>query len=260
MLIIPKFAEKAELFKFLIENEKTLISQKKAGFKLADGMNLAPTILKSVAKTLKSPGGTSGSEDLKVKAIINTTNVMDSHDDVHINGLWNKSIKDNPGIMHVQEHKSSDFDKIISDGDDLKASVKNYTWKELGYDMEGETQALVFDSTVKETRNAYMHNQYKNGYVKNHSVGMRYVKLALAINDDSEGIYHDNWKQYIDIIANKQDAIDQGYFYAVTEAKVIEGSAVPRGSNPFTPTQAIKDEKTIPEMKAEAIKSWLGIK
>jgi hypothetical protein len=31
-----------------------------------------------------------------------------------------------------------------------------------------------------------MFNQYAKGYVKEHSVGMRYVKLELAVNSDSK--------------------------------------------------------------------------
>ena len=31
-----------------------------------------------------------------------------------------------------------------------------------------------------------MYNQYLNGWVKNHSVGMRYVKMELAINSEAE--------------------------------------------------------------------------
>jgi len=49
--------------------------------------------------------------------------------------------------MHLQEHKSGSFDKIISSGADLKAYVKDYSWKDLGYDAEGETQALIFEYT-----------------------------------------------------------------------------------------------------------------
>ncbi len=53
------------------------------------------------------------------------------------------------------------------------------------------------------------------------------------------------WNKYFDQIVNKQDLEDSGYFWAVKEAKVIEGSAVPIGSNIVTPTldNNVKDTK-----------------
>ena len=172
---------------------------------------------------------------------------MDSHKDVHLPGLWTKSIKENKMIMHLQEHKM-EFDKIIADGSDLKVYVKNYSWKELGYKFEGTTQALIFESTIKADRNIFMFKEYKNSRVKNHSVGMRYVKLILAINDDSQGAEFEAWEKYYPEITNKEAADESGYFWAVKEAKVIEGSAVPMGSNFATPTLEVKEPlKSTPE-------------
>jgi len=230
---IPTFETKKELFKFLIENEKSLIAQKKATMKKADGFAFNGDVLAPVNKANNPIEN--APDVLKVEAIINTTNVIDSHKDVHLPGLWDKSLKENKNIMHLQEHKMN-FTSIIADGKDLTAKAETVSWKELGFDFEGETQALVFESNVSRKRNKYMHEQYAEGHVKNHSVGMQYVKLALAINDEDEGSYYEVWTKYIDQIANKEAAIDAGYFWAVKEAKVIEGSAVPIGSNQFTPT------------------------
>ena len=52
-----------------------------------------------------------------------------------------------------------------------------------------------------------------------------------------------NWDKYIDQVVNRKDAEAQGYFWAVTEAKVIEGSAVPLGSNYATPVISIAGEE-----------------
>jgi hypothetical protein len=37
-----------------------------------------------------------------------------------------------------------------------------------------ETEALVFNVEIDKDRNDFMFNQYAKGYVKEHSVGMRY--------------------------------------------------------------------------------------
>ena len=84
-----------------------------------------------------------------------------------------------------------------------------------------------------------MFKQYANNYVDNHSVGMRYVKIFLAVNDPEYLDEFEVWSRYINSIVNAELANEKGYFYAVTEAKVIEGSAVPIGSNHVTPTRSV---------------------
>jgi hypothetical protein len=241
-----KFNTKKELFDFLIKERNSLVAQKKAELKKADCISLSPTIVRSKedANKANEPIDASRLDELKVLVVINTTNLLDSHNDVHIPGIWNKSLKENKMIMHLQEHEM-EFSKIIADGDKLKASVKNYSWKELGVDFKGQTQALVFESTIERKRNPFMFEQYANGWVKNHSVGMRYVRLDFAINDEDYPNEFEAWGKYYPEIVNKDVADERGYFWYVLEAKVVEGSAVPKGSNYVTPT--LENNKRAPE-------------
>lgn len=199
-------------------------------------------------------------DEFTVKVVINTTNVLDSHGDVHIKGLWKKSIKENRRMMHVQEHKSNEFNKIIADGNDLKVFTKTMSFKELGFESEDKTEALIFQSNIKKSRNPFMHEQYAKGYVSNHSVGMRYVKMALCAKDERYEEEYANWNKYIGEVANKEDAEARGYFWAVTEAKAIEGSAVPVGSNAITPTLSAKSEPTEATRKAHEAEQSLQAK
>jgi len=231
---IPEFDSKDELIDFLVTNKSTLVAQKKAVMKEADALSILYYDSKEETFKANKPF-TPENDEIKVKVVINTTNIMDSHDDVHIKGLWGKSLKQNKMIMHLQEHKMS-FDKIISDGKDLKAFVKVIPWTELGLKFEGDTQALIFDSTIKRGRNEFMFDQYAKGFVKNHSVGMSYIRIDLAVNNEGYDKEFEIWEKYIDSIANKELAEDKGYFWAVREARIIEGSAVPIGSNTATPT------------------------
>jgi hypothetical protein len=137
--------------------------------------------------------------------------------------------------MHLQEH-DMEFDKIIADGKQLKAYAKTLNWSELGYNYKGTTEALVFESEILRKRNPYMLEQYANGWVRNHSVGMYYVKMDFAINDEDFPNEFEAWKKYYPQIANPEVADDRGYFWYVMEAKCVEGSAVPIGSNTATPT------------------------
>lgn len=229
-----EFDSKEDLFKALVENKKELISIKKSITKNADAVSYGyiETIKSGANKAIASADLP---QELSVKVVINTTNFLDSHGDVHIDGIWNKSVKDNKSFLHLQEHDRS-FDKIITDN--AKASIQSMTWKELGFSYSGSTQALIFESTIDKLRNGFMLKQYANGWVKNHSVGMRYVQIELAINSsaDYDKEYKDMWDEYYPIIANKEVADERGYFWVVKEAKIIEGSAVVMGSNSATPT------------------------
>lgn len=240
-----EFPTKKAMFQFIIDNKDTLVAQKKATMKRADAFISQPTLV--IEKNMQSNKEENNIIDpinmnsLKVVVIINTTNFLDKHGDVHLPGIWNKSLLDNKMIMHLQEHEM-DFDKIISDADKLKAYTKTYSWAELGYNYEGNTEALVFESTIDRKRNEFMLNQYANGWVRNHSVGMYYVKMDVAINDEEYVNEYEAWKKYYPQIANKDMADERGIFWYVLEAKCIEGSAVPLGSNSATPTLEIGKE------------------
>lgn len=244
---IPTFATKKELFAFLVANKNTLIAQKKAAIKHSDAIVHSPEIIPITPNVIKEEGDNGRKPgDCVVKVVINTTNIMDSHMDVHLKGIWTKSIQENKNILHLQEHELS-FENIIADGKDLKAYVSTISWADLGFSFTGTTEALIFESTVKADRNEFMAEQYRKGYVRNHSVGMQYVKMIMCINDPDYGAEYEAWQKYYPEVINKEQADEYGYFWAIKEAKVIEGSAVPRGSNYATPTISVTESKDEPD-------------
>lgn len=239
-IVIPQFSNKADLHKWLVQNKQLIIDAKKSELKRADVLVHLPTVLQKVV-TDKAEGEQADAVEINVELAINSTNWLDSHGDVHIPGIWDKSIKEQKTLYLLQEHKMM-FDKIISD--ELKASTKNYSFKELGVEAEGMSEVLVFSGVIKNDRNPFMFNQYRKGWVRNHSVGMRYVKIYFCLDSDEPWAASDkdNWDKYYPAVANKETADAIGYFWAVTEAKIIEGSAVPIGSNIATPTISVNDK------------------
>ncbi len=247
-----EFASKEDLFKALRENKSILIAQKKMITKESDSTIHYVEIEKPEKEEASKEESVTVPDvnKLKAKLAINTTNLMDSHSDVHFDGTWNKSAKEQKNVLLLQEHQMK-FGAIISDN--VVVSVKKMTWKSLGFDFEGSTEVLVFDTEIDKSRNEFMFDQYNKGYVKEHSVGMRYVKLDLAINSESKWDEEEKavWDKYIDKIVNKEVAENQGYFWAVTEAKIVEGSAVVKGSNYATPVISIQAEKSLEDNKEE---------
>lgn len=216
----------------IINNLDDIRAEKIGTLKKADGCLVTGV---QTGRTSKADGNGSGNGPLKARLIINTTYVMDSHKDVHINGIWDDDLVNADKTRPLlQEHVNS-FANVIDDS--AKASVKTYEWTQMGLKAEGKTQALVFDANISAKANAFMYDRYKGGFVKNHSVGMTYGDFAVAVNDEENyPEEYKNWKKYFPKIVNGAQAEKTGYFFAITKAGVIEGSAVPMGSNRITPT------------------------
>lgn len=248
------FNTQQDLFNALREHKTFLISQKKGINKYSDPCMFSFAVNEK-GETIKNENiNPEDINSLRVKVVINTTNLMDSHRDVSINGSWNRSVKNTKHIYLLQEHKMR-FDHIISD--EIEMVVETIAWKDLGFDYEGHTEALVFYATIHKDRNPYMFNQYAKGYVKEHSAGLRYVQVELAINSEAEWDKEEKavWDKYFPLIANKEEAEEKGYFWAVTEQKIIEGSAVVKGSNFATPTisvEPVADTSTPSQVSASA--------
>ena len=231
-----EFESIEQMFKAIIDNKTAILSLKKSAVKTTDGFNFGYITSEKENEVEKANTPvTTDANEVKVKVVMNTTNLLDSHGDVHIKDIWKRTLSHSSKKLHLQEHKR-DFDKVISS--DANAYTKTVSWKSLGADFEGNTQALIFDSVVKNSRNPLMFEQYKNGWVNNHSVGMQYVEFDICMNTNEDWAkpYKENWDKYYPDIANKEDADNRQYFWAITEAKLVEGSAVLFGSNSITPT------------------------
>ena len=246
MITIKEFPSKSfstadEAMKELVLNKKTLISQKKSAVKFSDAIPFSgtPAIEKTANKAEGEAPTLADATSIKIIAVSNACNYYDSHGDVSINGSWNRTAKNQKSGLHLQEHKNQ-FDKLISD--EVSFSVELKTWKELGYDYEGSTECLVMTSKADKETNPFMFDKYVKGKVKNHSSGLMYVNMVLAMNNSADWAKEEKeaWDTYYPGIVNKDDVDQRGYFWAVLEQKILENSAVLRGSNPATPTISVE--------------------
>ncbi len=231
---ISKYSTKKELFDYLVLNKGELFEFKKAELKFADCVG-GTEFENKISKTLN----TNNVDDVESGAIKrtiigNTYNWMDSHDDVHLDGLFAVSIKERgTKILHLHDHEYKLTSKV---GKPEKIYEKSVAWTDLGINKTGNTMALFMDSEIKKSMNENIFLSYLNGEIDQHSVGMQYVKLELAINDKDYKEEYAVWKAYVDRIGNKQRATDKGFFWAIKEAKLKEISAVLEGSNELTGT------------------------
>lgn len=189
-----------------------------------------------------------------VYAIINTTNYLDSHGDVHFPNLWNKSLKDkSKKIFYVLEHEL-ELDSVIAFPNDVNAFTKDILWSDLGEIYEGKTQALIFEIPKDKIQIEKVTELFNQQVPFENSVRMRYIDINLAINSTDADYQKQKavWDARIDLIANKEVAIEQGYFWAVDQASIEkEGSLVLFGSNDATPVIYTKSVSKCSECEEE---------
>lgn len=236
---MPENLNKSELTQFLLNNEKALIAQKKVVKTISDATYSGVLTTKTDANKAEDSKEIEKENELELKLVLNSCGVLDSHRDVHIPGLWKKTLQENKNIYHLESHKT-EFDKIISDVKSCYTEIVPFSM--LGIEGNGSTECLIMEAVAKKEYNPLMFKMYKQRKVKQHSVGMQYVKIVLCINDEDAGANFEAWEKYYPYVINKDDADRLGYFWAVTEAKLREGSAVLFGSNPITPDLSENNE------------------
>lgn len=252
----PTLIELAELkgasaIKYLMEHKQQLFAQKKAMFKTCDPVSYVPPLeFYKGGEIIKADSGTSveDADTLQVTVVGNTCWLRDSHGDVGIPGCYTKSVRENKNIPQLADHNHSIYAQI---GDMQKAFTKQIPLKELGLGMDGVTECLMFNNAIMRELNEKAFMLYKTGRVKQHSLGLLYIKLTLAVNDKDYEQEYAVWGKYIDSIINKKETKDYGYFWAMEEIRVIENSAVLFGANPLTPTMSVGKHDTEEEEPAE---------
>lgn len=244
ILDASKFENKSTLLKYIYANKSKIITAKKSIIKESRSIitDSTPKML-NVNKAFNLKELDEDTENVITRRlVINTTNIFDSHKDLHLPKMWNKSLKENFRRQHLREHKGG-LENVISSDSDLQAYTIDTTFNELGFDLKGNTQALVYESKIRKERNEFMFNQYKNNWIKEHSVGMIYVKMEVCLDDNDSKDEYANYKKYIEMGVNPEAIEKDGYFFAILEAKEREGSAVREGSNYVTPILDIEPLK-----------------
>lgn len=181
---------------------------------------------------------------LKRTIVANTYNWLDSHDDVHLEGVFTRSIdhKGAENFPHLHDHIFQLDAKI---GETISLQELAISWRQLGVKKSGSTIALVAVSEILKDYNEKIYGLYLKDKVDQHSVRMRYKKINLAVNDADEWPEEFKvWEEVYPLLGNKKKADEQGFFFAVREAELFEYSGVLAGSNELT--QTLKDQKLNP--------------
>ena len=243
-----------ELFKYLVENKSALIAEKKSLPKYTDSVSVVPTlfrvkkgtankseVIEQVDDEADASSGNGAMDEntdtLRVKVVANTCNWCDSQMDVLLRDSAKRTIKERKGLLvHLHDHIHSIEAKV---GEVADVYLQDINLTDLGINQVGYTQAIIFETDVLKSYNEKIFNQYRLKKINQHSIGLQYVKIELAINDPDYEKEMDFWNKYYPLVINK-DAVDaKGYFWVVSEIKLLENSAVLFGSNEITPTISV---------------------
>ncbi len=221
---------RADEIKRVCAQKSDIIKLKKYNIKHASATVVQPEIIKPSEEVAKGMLPKDKEDVIYRKIIANTYNFMDGHGDVHVKGIFKKSISEvKPFLLH--DHK---FEIAATIGKVLQSYEKQVMWNEVGLPKEGSTYALIHDVAIMKDKNPKTFSEYKNGEINQHSVGMQYVKIELAADDRDMEEEFKLYNKILPTLGNPEQAEKQGYFFVVSEAKLRETSAVLLGSNVLT--------------------------
>ena len=254
------FENKDDLFKALFENEKLIIDAKKTEIKSIDkGMQIV-TNQNEIEKALNNQAekGIKFDNDYYY-FVVNSANILDSHNDMHVDGNWEKSKKEKQGKNYlILEHKT-EIENIVAMPKDIEMITAKVPFSLLGKSYEGETYSLIYKVAKNKIVHPKINEFLEKGYDLQASVRMQYVKIESAFNTDNKEYAKQKeiYDTYYPLIANKEDHKEIDYFWVIKEAKnVMESSLVLFGSNSATGRIDNKEEPsddTQIEIKEEPI-------
>ena len=222
---LNQIEDKAERLAFILANKREIIRAKKHSIKHKRA-NM-PVLPIHDIEGLKAAPSDSGLFTI----VGNSVGFFDSHHDVSMKGSFNRTVQQNGKFIQIlNSHRSDSISDIIAANRGV--FIQDMPIKALGYDRDGNTEVLAANI---EPLSPSVAKRYEMGAITQHSIGLQYIKLELAVNDPSQEEEYGNWTRNINKVINKEDAIENGYMWLVFEQKVFEISAVVFGSNGFTP-------------------------
>lgn len=242
---LKDFNSKQELFKHIRENKALLVDAKKSEiYKSIDKGLSVVTNQNSISKIADTTKSFNIDKDYYY-FVVNSSNILDSHLDMHIDGNWEKTVKEQQGKTYlVFDHKLQRSD-IIAMRKDVEMFTATIPFSALGKSYNGNTYCLIYKVHKSKIVNQEAKQWLEDGHDFEASVRMQYMDISVAMDsshkDDEKE--KENFDKYFPLIANKDDFQELDYFWIVKQAKNIhESSLVLFGSNSATGRVEEKEE------------------
>jgi hypothetical protein len=242
-----KFQNKSELIKALKANKELLISEKKA--QIIKSCERGVTVCadqKKINKALEQTK-TFSVDSNYYYFVVNSSNILDSHNDMHIEGNWEKSVKEQQGKLYLVFDHTLKRTEIVAMKEDIEVFTATIPFSAIGKSYEGNTYCLIYKIKKDKIYNEEARKMLEAGYSFEMSVRMQYMDIDLAYDSEAKEDAKEkaNFDKYYPQIANKDELEEIYYFWIVKQARnVKESSFVMFGSNPATGemnTEAVTD-------------------
>lgn len=248
-----EFVTKEELFKALIDNKDLLIKEKTSQiYKSCEKGGGVVISQESIIKALETDKAFKMDSDYYYFAV-NSSNILDSHRDLHVKGNWEKTSKEQQKKVYLVFDHTLKRSEIIAMKEDITLLTAEIPFSLIGKEYEGNTYVLIYKVAKDKISNKEAKDWLEKGYSFEASVRMQYVQLELAVNSTDAGSEKEKaiYDKYINEIANAKEFESIDYFWVVKEAKnVSESSLVLFGSNSATGTlqeNNVKAEQSLDE-------------
>lgn len=233
------FDNKELMFKELAQNQELIIDAKKAEvYKSVDKGLQIITGQKEIQKAIESESNKGLKFDNDYYYfVVNSANILDSHDDMHVDGNWNQTVKSLQGKTYLVFDHSLKRGDIIAMRKDIEMLTAKIPFSLLGKSYDGETYCLIYKVAKNKIVNKEAKEWLEDGHELEASVRMQYVKIEPAYNSTNTEYAKQKatYDEYYPLIANKDDFENIEYFWVIKEAKnVYESSLVLFGSNSAT--------------------------
>lgn len=231
-----EFATKEELFTYVKANLTQIIDAKKVEqYSCNKGQAMSCKVLNS-SKLMVAEKAIAVDDNYWYIAV-NSTNILDSHDDLHVNGIWNTTVKDQQGKNYLVDSHDITIDSTIVKKEHIEMFVATVSFESLGYPYKGDTQVLVYKFQKAQVIHDKARYWLESGDEIQASVRMRYVTIEFALDSNApeDEVFKKRYVEYLGKIANRQDFDYIPYFFVIKEAiNQRESSLLPFGSNHVT--------------------------
>lgn len=166
---------------------------------------------------------------------VNSCWVLDSHDDLHIKGIWDDDTEQGEVFLLV-DHDTS-MDCVVVKKKYIERFIATVPFKSLNKPYEGSTQVLMYKFSKDKVIHEKAKEWLESGDEIEASVRMRYddIEFAMDSNHPDDKDEKKNYDTYFPKIANKAEFEYVYYFFIIKKARNIkESSLVIFGSNSAT--------------------------
>lgn len=192
-----------------------------------------PYIVKTTANTTKDADTSSRT----VSGLFGTYFYIDSDKDMLLTGCAKKSIsergvgcKKGNKIKHLKDHEWSENIARID------------VLEEREVEFEGRSLTGIYHESFypESTDSNDMLIKIAAGLYDARSIGYQYENIIYCSRDSDDIKTRENYDKYIQLAINPEEAERDGYFWAVKEIRLWEGSDVSFGANELTPLLGVK--------------------